>query len=142
MVFADARKEFFVLKVEEDGGFFDFALFENLFDDFFAREAVATSFFEDFLNNIGDSSLFEAPTIKSVDAAADEDEAIIFNKFVVDSLDGNVFASKIGVADSLRDIRKMHRFFMFFENDVYFVANVFWVNGWPFGETPLMIKGG
>ena len=75
MILTDASIEIFVLKVEEDGGLFNFAFFEDLFDDFFATKAFIASFFENLGNDIGDGALAVTPFVERVDAAADEDEA-------------------------------------------------------------------
>ena len=59
----------------------------------------------------------------------------------MDSLGGHILALEVRSGDSLCDIAEVHWLFLLFEDDKNLVANVFWVNGWPLGETPLTIKG-
>ena len=69
VVVVDFFKEIFVLEVEKNSGLFDAASVEDLLDDFFTSEGLA-GVGENLSDNVGDSSLFVAPTIKSVNAAA------------------------------------------------------------------------
>lgn len=58
----------------------------------------------------------------------------------MDGLSGNVFTAEVGVSNGGGDVVKMHRLFFGFENDIDFVADVFRVDGGPFGETPKTVK--
>ena len=42
-------------------------------------------------------------------------------------------AVKFAVSNSFGDVGKMHRRAVGVQNNVNFIANVLWVNGWPFG---------
>ena len=129
------------MEVQKNGGFFDFADAENLFDDFFAGEC-GFSIGENLGDDFGDGSLRVAPRIEGVDAATDEDKTRIFDEFVVDGLDGDIFALEVGIFDVVGDIAKVHRLFFRLEYNKNFVADVFRVDGWPFGEAPDVVERG
>ena len=63
MIFADALKEFLVLKIKENCGFFNLSLLENMLDDIFARHAFFAGIFENASNDFRDGSLFETSAI-------------------------------------------------------------------------------
>ena len=82
------------MQVQQDGGFFDEAALEDALDDFVAVQRLAC-FAQDFGDDVSDGALLVAPFFEGVDAAADQDEALVFDKFVVDSLGGDVFALEV-----------------------------------------------
>ena len=138
-VFIDFFEELLILEVKEDSGFFYFSGAEDLFYDFFASEG-AISLLEDLGDDFGDGAAHVAPRVESVNPATDEDEAGIFDKFVMNGLDGDIFAAKIGIFDGVGNVSEVHWFFFGFEDDVNFVADIFRVDGRPFGKTPKAIE--
>ena len=63
---------------------------------------------------MGDGAFGVAPGAEGVDAAADEDEAIVFDELVMDGLDGNVFAFEVRLFDGFGDVGEVHWFFFGF----------------------------
>jgi hypothetical protein len=74
------------------------AVFEHALDDFVSVKGLFC-ILEYFGNDVSNSSLTIAPFAECVDATADEYEALVLDKFVVDSLGGNVFALKRRTTD-------------------------------------------
>lgn len=91
------------LEVEEDGGFFDMTVFEDAADDFVAMKWCGF-LFEDVGDDIRDSALAIAPFTEGIDAASDEDEALVFDEFVVNCLSGDVFALEVRILDRVSDL--------------------------------------
>ena len=69
-------------------------MFENPANDFVAVKRC-TLFAEDVGDDVRDGALAIAPLAESVYAAADEDEALVFDEFVVNGLGSDVFAFEI-----------------------------------------------
>lgn len=86
-----------------------------------------------FAKNLGDdirdSSLVVTPAVEGVDAAADQDEALVFDKLIVNRLGRDVFSLEIAVFDVLGDIAKVHRFAIVGEDNINLVTDVLWVDG-------------
>ena len=138
-VFADLFEELLVLEIEEDGGFFDLAGAEDAADDFFAGEGFG-GIFEDGGDDVGDGAFGVSPSAEGVDAAADQDEAGVFDELVVDGLDGDILAAEAGLSDGIGDFGKVHGFFLGLEDDEDFVANVARVDRRPAGKSPEVVK--
>ena len=81
-----------------------------------------------------------APFVQSVNAAADQDEALVFDQFVVDCLGGDIFSFEVAVFDSVGNFSKVHWLAVFGQNHVDFVADVLWVDGRPFDKTPVVFE--
>ena len=138
--FGDALELRFALEVQENGGFFDEAALEDALDDFVAVQWLA-GLLEDFGDNVGDSALFVAPLFEGVNAAADQHEALVFDKFVMDGLGGDVFALEVAVFDGVGDFVEVHVLAVFFEDDVDLVTDVLGVNHRPFDQAPAAVEG-
>jgi len=76
--FGDALELWFTLEIQENGCFLDVAGLEDALDNLIAVQRFA-GIFQNLSDNIGDSTPFIAPFFESVDAAADQDEARIFD---------------------------------------------------------------
>ena len=63
-----------------------------------------TSGLEDINDDIADSALCVAPCIEGVDAAANKDETLVFNKFIMDRLGGDVFTLERAVFDCVGNV--------------------------------------
>ena len=68
--------------------------------------------------------------------------AALFDELVVDSLGGDVFALEVAGLDLLSDGAKVHWFAGVSEDNIDFVADVLWVDGWPLDETPDIFEAG
>ena len=60
----------------------------------------------------------------------------------MNGLDSDVFAAETGLGDGLGDFGEVHWFFLGFEDDEDFIADVAGVDGGPAGETPEVVEGG
>lgn len=140
-VFVDFLEEIFILEIEEDGGFFDFASVEDAFDYLFFAERLV-GLVEDLVNDIGDCTFDVAPGIKGINAAADKNETFVFDEFVMDGLDGDIATFEVGVFDGFGDVGEVHGLLVIFEYDEDFVADVARVDAGPFAESPEIIEGG
>lgn len=107
--FGDALEERFALEVEEDGGLLDLAALEDALDDLVAVQ-WATLVAQDTSDDICHSTLAITPDVERVDAAADEDEALVFDELVVYGLLGDVTALESALLDALSNLAKVQRF--------------------------------
>ena len=89
--FGNALELGFALEVKKDSCFFNLATFKDAFNDFVAVKWFAC-IAKDLGDDVRDSSLAVAPVVECVDAAADQDEALVFDKFIVDRLCRDVFS--------------------------------------------------
>ncbi len=96
-------------------------------------------FAKDGFDDIGDGAFFIAPFGKGVNAAADEDEVLVANEFVVDGLDIDVAIVEFGGGDFVGDVVEVERFFFTFENEEDFVAEGSWVDVAPFAEADIVV---
>ena len=117
----DADELGIFLKVQRDGSLFDLALFENALDDFLFGHRVL--FAEEVFDNVGDGSLFVSPFLEGVQAASDENELVVTNKFIVDGLSRDEFLVKASLSDLIRDVHEVERILGFVEVVVGFYAD-------------------
>src|SRR4051812_43890901 len=91
-------------------------------------------------DDFGDGAGGIAPFGECVNAAADQDEANVFDQFVVDSLDGNVTLGGAQTADVFGDFGEMQRAAVTGKYEVSFVADALGVDLRPSHETPLAVE--
>ena len=117
------------------------ATFQDSLDDFVAVEWLP-GLFEDFCDDIADGSLAVSPAVECINATANKHEALILDEFVVDCLGGDIFALEVAIFDVPGDVAKVHWLTVVGQNDIDFVANVLWVDGWPLYESPDVLEAG
>ena len=59
-------------------------------------------------DDVRNSAASVAPSVERVDAATDQHKTLVFDKFIVNRLSGDVFALEVTVFDRFCDIRKVH----------------------------------
>ena len=69
-------------------------LVEDALHDFIAVQRLA-GLTQDTGNDVSDGAAGVTPRFESVNTAADQDETLVFDEFVVDGLDGDVFAFEV-----------------------------------------------
>src|SRR5690606_11513039 len=74
------------------------------------------------------------------DAATNQNEALVFDKLIVNCLGGDIAALKITRLNRGRDLRKVHRLAVLGEDNKNLVADIFWINGRPFYKTPVVLE--
>src|SRR3954464_14243178 len=97
--FSDSFELRLTLQIKKYSSFFNLSAFKNAFYDFVAVKRSAF-FFENFSDDIGDSTALIAPFTKCINAPSDQNEALIFDEFVVYSLGRNIFTTEIAALDS------------------------------------------
>ena len=107
--FGNALEERFALEIKKDGGLLDLAALENTLNDLIAVQ-WATLVAQDTSNDVSYSALAIAPDVERINAAADEDEALVFDELVVDGLLGDVAALEGAFLDALSNLAKVQRF--------------------------------
>ncbi|MNL33611.1 hypothetical protein D3C87_1555330 [compost metagenome] len=127
------------MEIKENRRLLYLTAFEDALNDFVAVKRLC-SVFKDIGNDIGHSSLREAPAVEGIDAAADEYEALVFNKFVMNCLGRDIFSLEVTVFDGVSNFREVKRLLVFSENNVNFVANIFRVHCRPFYESPVVLE--
>ena len=90
--------------------------------------------FYEIADHFADGSRFVSVLTESVDAAADEDETIIFDEFVVYGLYVDSFFADAVFPDPFRNFFEVHRLAVLFYCEVCFVTDVFRSDFRPFCE--------
>jgi len=73
-------------------------LVEDALHDFIAVQRLA-GLTQDTGNDVSDGAAGVTPRFEGINTAADQDEAFVLDEFVVNGLDGDIFAFEVAVLD-------------------------------------------
>ena len=101
--FSDPLELRFTLEVEKDCRLFNVAALKYTLDDFIAVKRLACSC-KNIGNDIGNSTLREAPVVECIDDTSDQNEELVFDKIIVNRLCGKIFSIEVNLINRFSDV--------------------------------------
>ena len=110
---SDSFYIFLILEIHIDRSRLHLAYLEDTIRDFFCREWTFR-LLEDIEDDIEDSSIFVSPVFQDIDTTTDKDEFLISDEFIMDRR--YLYWLREVLSDRVRDIEKVHRLLLLFED--------------------------